>query len=275
MKHSIFFQFQTMLLVTFILCLSGCQSDGWSSVQNSETHYLKSKYTNSNYRINVWYPEGYQSSEDYHAVYLLDGDDYFREVAEYLTGVGREDIVLIGIGYKGDNQRGRDFSYPEDDDFPNDSGGAKQYIQFLNHELIPFIEKDLNLNSIDNTLFGHSLGGYLSLYLLYQQEYENPFDYHIAASPNIMWYRHYLFELEDDFYRMEQVITQNIYVTVGDLEGVALNTSFDAFQNLLESRDYKTTVAFERLPNTTHRNSPIQSFIKGIALFFNTKVIAK
>ncbi|MBQ0740652.1 prolyl oligopeptidase family serine peptidase, partial [Aquimarina celericrescens] len=89
-----------------------------------------------------------------------------------------------------------DYSYPKDPDFPHPSGGGKKFIDFMNKELIPYIEGELKIIPVDRTLYGHSLGGYLALYTLFQQEQPNLFKNVIAASPNLMWYNSYLFYLE-------------------------------------------------------------------------------
>ena len=238
-----------------IALIGGCNPEPIGP--NQEQFTLTSAHTNTDYAIYVAYPDGYQEDQAYHTVYLLDGDDYSREAAALLET--HTDVVMVGIGYAGQNERGRDYAYPADPTFPNQSGGAREFARFLNEELIPHVETTLRVRPTDRALFGHSLGGYFSLYMLYQQEQPNPFQYHMAASPNLMWHDYYLLELEAAFAESDPSPIQSLYISMGDLEGVALNLSFDAFRSHLAGRQYANRTIWERLENTSHRNSPIAS----------------
>jgi hypothetical protein len=202
-------------------------------------------------------------------VYILDGDDYFKEIADVIAKSNRENIILIGIGYTGKTRRGIDYSYPEDHDFPGESGGAKEFVNFINYELIPYVEDELSIDSIDRSLFGHSLGGYFALYTLFQQEQPNNFNNIIAASSNLMWYDAYIFDLEQQYFDNQKTLNKNLYITVGDLEGASLNLFYDAFKDKIIDRSYSGfTFNQERLSNTSHRNSPIITFKKALSIIF-------
>ncbi|WP_103865495.1 alpha/beta hydrolase [Aquimarina sp. I32.4] len=254
-----------LCLIIGSLVLNSCEKENISSIKNSRSFTLESKYTNTKYEINVLYPETYTPSNSYRTVYMLDGDDYYKEATDVVIESNKEDIILIGIGYDGKNRRGIDYSYPKDNDFPTKSGGAREFINFINNELIPHIENELEIKSTDKTLFGHSLGGYLALYLLFQQQQPNPFDNIIAASSNFMWYDAYLFDLEQQYFNINDTLNKNLYITVGDLEGVSINLFYNAFKNKINERSYiGLALHSERLKNISHRNSPIISFKKGL-----------
>lgn len=249
--------------------LTSCEKSDLSSIKNNQSYTIQSEYTKTEYGINILYPETYSETSSYRTVYILDADDYFKEIANVIEETNREDIILIGIGYTGKSRRGMDYSYPKDNDFPSESGGAKEFINFINHELIPYVENELDISSSDKSLFGHSLGGYFALYLLFQQEQENPFKNIIAASPNFMWYNAYLFDIEQKYFDIQNKLNNNLYVTVGDLEGVSINLFNDAFKNKIIDRSYNGfTFNQERLENTSHRNSPITTFKKGLSIIF-------
>ncbi|UNZ00310.1 alpha/beta hydrolase-fold protein [Zhouia spongiae] len=251
------------------LCVQGCDKEELSARTNNDSFVITSNYTQTKYRINILYPKGYQPSKSYHTIYLLDGDDYFNETANVITAQEKDDYVLIGIGYAGKNKRGTDYSYPWDKDFSGNSGGAKEFIDFINGELIPEIESKLKIMSSDRTLFGHSLGGYFALYILFQQEKNNPFDHIIAASANIMWYNAYLLDLEQKYYDKKKELNKSLYLSVGDLEGASQNLFHDAFVKQLKKRFYiGLDFTGERLRNTSHRNSPIISFKNGLTKIF-------
>jgi predicted alpha/beta superfamily hydrolase len=64
--------------------------------------------------------------------------------------------------------RARDFTPTRTSGDPN-SGGAPAFLDFLEHELIPFIDRTYRTNTSDRGLLGHSLGGLFALYALEQR----------------------------------------------------------------------------------------------------------
>ena len=135
---------------------------------------------------------------------------------------------MIGIGYKNDNKRLTDYSYPADAIQPK-SGGGKKFIQFINQVLMPYIENDLSISSTNKTLLGHSIGGYFCLYVLLQQDFLNPFDNIVSASPSIWYADAFLFDLEEEYHNTHNDLNCTIYMTIGGLEFSTLNVPFEAF----------------------------------------------
>ncbi len=244
-----------------------CQKETFVTGKKQDSFTLQSTYTETQYDLKIAYPKTYDATKKYHTIYLLDGDDYFDEASAVISNQQREDVILIGIGYVGNNQRGRDYSFPKDSDFPNASGGAKEFIQFINNQLIPKVETEMGVKSKARTIYGHSLGGYFALYILFQQEHPNPFDNSIAISPNLMWKDAYLFDLEQQYYNQRDSLDKRIYMTVGDLEGASINLFFNAFKNKLLTRNYTgLSLDYERLSHVSHRNSPIISFKNALSI---------
>lgn len=267
MKKIIMSSMSFLCLIIGILGLNSCEKENLSSIKNNHPFTITSDYTNTTYSINILYPQAYDPLNNYHTIYMLDGDDYFKEATDIVAESSREDIILIGVGYTDKNRRGIDYSYPEDRDFPGASGGAKEFINFINNELIPHVENELEIESTDRTLFGHSLGGYLALYILFQQDQPNPFDNIIAASSNFMWYNGYLFHLEQHYFDTHDSLNKNLYITVGDLEGASINLFHNAFEKKISGRSYTGLILHhERLKNISHRNSPMITFKKGLSI---------
>lgn len=256
------------LTILIIPLLLSCQKEIFEG-ENLRSEGIHSVYTNEDYSLQILLPINYDSLLAYHHVYLLDGDWYFYELAQIIKDEYCNDIVLIGIGYKDDNKRTSDFTYPEDD-YLDDSGNANAFIKCINNELIPFISDSLQIKSSQKTLAGHSIGGYLCLYLLFQNELNNKFDNIISASPSIWWHDAYLLDLEEQYNLLHDTLHVNLYCTMGDSEGVTMNTLFNALNKKIESRNYQgLTFEYERFENTTHRNNPIKSFEKGISKLTN------
>ncbi|WP_428740960.1 alpha/beta hydrolase [Tenacibaculum sp.] len=258
----------TVLFLCFFACLLiSCAEEDLPPTIKQERFIVKSNSTKFKYAIKVASLKEIDNTKQYHVVYLLDGDDYYNECVEVLNSEGKDNIILVSIGYSGDNERGTDYSYPYDRGFDGDSGGAKKFIDFLNLELIPRVEEDYHINSLTKTIYGHSLGGYFALYVMMQEEQENLFDNAIAISPNLMWYNSYIFNLELNAREQNTLDDKSLYIAMGDLEGVGMNTSYSALVKQIESSNYNDfNFSYDRLINTSHRNSPIKGFKNGLQI---------
>jgi predicted alpha/beta superfamily hydrolase len=264
------YTYSKLLISTLLLpILLGCQKDEELIMKFTKSYTLSSAYSNEKYNLQILYPANYDSSKAYHTVYLLDGDWFFNELFEFVRTDYPNDIVLVGIGYKDLNKRNSDFTYPTNNLLEN-SGNANLYIQHLIYELIPYIEDSLAINTTQKTLAGHSLGGYFGLYLLFQNELPNPFNNIISASPSLFWDDAFLLDLEEQFNSVNDTMNVNLYTTMGDSEGVTMNTLFNSLNERIKSRNYEGLIFnYERFENTTHNNNPIQSFEEGISRLEN------
>lgn len=257
-----------ILFLSFILFFfASCIEEDLPSNIKQQNFTIKSKSTNFKYDVKIGSLKEVDVNKNYHVVYLLDGDDYYNECMQIINSENKENIIIVSIGYADDNERGTDYSYPYDRDFDGDSGGAKRFIDFLNSELIPTIEEDYQIMSLTKTIYGHSLGGYFALYVMMQEEQENPFNNAIVISPNLMWYNSFIFDLESNAKELNLLNGKGIYMSMGDLEGVGMNASFQALTKQLELSNYNDfNFSYERFEDTSHRNSPIQGFKKGLQI---------
>lgn len=259
------FKIIVLLLLAFTTIV-GCKKQNVLIKDNTKSYLINSNQTGEIYNLQILYPDNYDTVAQYPVVCLLDGDWYFNEMAEIVNKKFTSDLILIGIGYKTGNNRAKDFTFPADDMYSN-SGYANEFIQFINYELLPFIQLDLSIKPSELTLAGHSLGGYFALYQLFQQDFPNPFDNIIAASPSLFWSEAYILDLEEEFYNNNDTLNKKVLITMGDLEGVTMNTMFDAFNDKIESRNYSGLLFMHMLyENITHNNNPIISFEEGISL---------
>lgn len=258
------FKIGGLLLLMFTI-FSGCKKQDPLLSENTKSYALSSTSTGDNYRLTILYPEQFDTAVQYHMVCLLDGDWYFNEMAEIIGEQYPSTVVLAGISYESGNNRSKDFTFPADEMFPN-SGGAKAFIQFINLELLPYIENDLSINISESTLAGHSLGGYFALYQLLQQDFTNPFDNIIAASPSLFWHEAYILDLEESYNSTNDTLDKKLVITMGDLEGVTMNTLYDAMVEKIESRNYSgLQFSYKRFKNISHNNNPIISFEEGLS----------
>ncbi len=136
---------------------------------------LESKILKETCKAFVYLPENYQnSSEKYPVVYILDGEYYFSFTTEASVLLSQNRLapncILVGITT---NNRERDFTPKADEDSGqsqdlNASGGADNFLEYLEKELKPGIDKKYRTQGY-NVLIGHSTGGLLAFYSLYKK----------------------------------------------------------------------------------------------------------
>ncbi len=124
-------------------------------------------------KIYVQLPATYDPNkkEKYPVVYILDGEVLLptvNNVQDFYSGGFTPDMVLVGIS--NDVNRVRDLTTSKITEmygmpFEQENGEAANFSNFLETELIPFVENKYPVTSF-RTLIGHSYGGLFTLYTL-------------------------------------------------------------------------------------------------------------
>lgn len=190
------------------------------------------------YRIMIYKPNSAAPSAGYPVLYLLDANAMFTTMVEAVrvqsirsekTGV--VPMVVVGIGYVTEDafppERHYDFTLPgspaELPLRPNGQpwpkqGGAESFLDFIEQELKPMIEKKVPIDRSKQAILGHSLGGFLTLHTLFTRP--TAFQTYIASSPSIHWNKPLLREEEEKFIEwLQQNKTEiSVLVATGQLE---------------------------------------------------------
>ena len=135
-------------------------------------------------------PQGYYTSNQaYPVLYVLDGWHFplmafLQENNVYSKRM--PPVIMVNIGQSPAKDamtlRARDFSpSPIPQSLGGGGGGAALFLDFLEHELIPFIDHNYRTKPADRGLLGHSMGGRFALYALEQRP--GLFQRIVAASP--------------------------------------------------------------------------------------------
>lgn len=141
--------------------------------------------------LEIVLPAGYTqaSATNTSVIYTTDGEWNTRIIAEYSQFLGIQFIppqIIVGIDHapkgKGD-LRFRDLTPSPDQNFP-ESGGGKLFLEFIQKELIPYINQKYPNKNV-NTYFGASLGGLFGTYTLLTAP--NLFNNYLLADPSLFW----------------------------------------------------------------------------------------
>ena len=127
-------------------------------------------------------------------------------------------FILIGIDYKSKKSndsmslRNRDLTPTNDSiwmsgqkemykifgDLPEaEPGGAKEFLEFIDHKVKPLINDKYHVNSSDQTYCGFSLGGLFGLFTLFTSP--KSFNRYVIGSPSIWWDNKHILQIEEEY----------------------------------------------------------------------------
>lgn len=169
-----------------------------------EEHVIYAGVRRQEYRILISHPTGEAPPEGYPVIYALDGHAVFHTLAESARlqtrkPHGYDPVVVVGIGYPSGEpfdmkRRCYDFTMPaEEQQLPKrpdgsqwpESGGADEFLDLLQLEIMPMIASLFRVDTQRQALFGHSLGGLLVLHALFTRP--ELVTRYTAGSPSVWW----------------------------------------------------------------------------------------
>lgn len=142
---------------------------------------IQSKILNENRELIVNLPKGYESSnESYPVLFVLDGLISNLIEAINVTHKLRANMIIVAIP---NSDRDRDMMPLSTPTYKVDNPGAKQFLLFLEQELIPHIKNKYRSNG-NTTIRGRSLSGLFVMYAFLEKP--ELFDNYIGNSAG--WY---------------------------------------------------------------------------------------
>ena len=244
---------------------------------------IQSKALSEKRILNIYLPEGYNSSDTikYPVVYLLDGSA--NEDFIHVTGLFQFNSfawinrvpksIIVGIA---NVDRKRDFTFQtkiESDrkTYPT-TGHSDKFIDFLETELRPFIEKKYKTNK-SGTLIGQSLGGLLTTEILLKKT--TLFNKYIIISPSLWWDNGSLLQQSSTLYQSDFDQKIDIYIGVGK-EGLAPGSTARVMEvdaNLLadklrETKSKHVNIYFDYLPQENHATVTHQAIVNALRLLY-------
>ncbi|MEN8204180.1 MAG: alpha/beta hydrolase-fold protein [Bacteroidota bacterium] len=175
-----------LLLFAAGLLLAACQNPDRSRSENSKTEpiiigqvdSLHSEILDETRNIWVHVPDdasgGILSKSTYPVLYLLDGPGHFHAVTGILKNLGDNSIVpnMVVVAIP-NTDRTRDLTPTHVDEmfgdstFVRTSGGGDKFLDFMEKELIPYVEEKYPVTGY-RTFVGHSFGGLIAVHAIEQ-----------------------------------------------------------------------------------------------------------
>jgi len=192
-------------------------------------------------------PHGYENSNaNYPVLYLLDGLGNIKHeigTVELLTDSGIiPPMIIVGIESL-DRSRdltpsnaGQDAYGAEGEAGIQQSGGAPQFLQFLEEELIPYVESNFRTHPY-RLLEGHSFGGLFSTYAL--MEKQDIFDAFIIQAPALWWNKEEMTAKAKSFFESNSNLDKTIYFGIGGGDGWGMRQELKRYVQVIEDNPPK------------------------------------
>jgi predicted alpha/beta superfamily hydrolase len=233
-------------------------------IENTVSATIQSEILHEPREVIITLPRNYSSQKQYPVLYVLDGstDNSYATALDILAVNGyTPETIVVGIPNPSAEARQRDLTPPymiQDIDDPASAlGNGNTFLEFLKHELIPWVEKEYSTSGY-RLLSGHSRGGLLVLHSL-------------MANPDLFQAR---FCFSAPFWRQEEIILQKfeeftvktdslqtlLFITAGDQETDNIKAGN---ANLAALLNKKTPIgmewSFQLTPKADHQTNARQS----------------
>jgi predicted alpha/beta superfamily hydrolase len=223
----------------------------------SQVDSLYSKILTEERELIVHLPNNYQQNKslNYPVLYLLDGQRNFSHAAGTLDLLNQshmaQEMIIVAIK---NTHRTRDFTPTYDENY-NEwgvSGSADNFLDFIEQELIPYVNNKYRSNNF-KILSGHSLGGLLTIYAL--QSRPLLFQAHFAFSPSLWWHEQVIFKSAENFFTKTAELNNYLYINMGN-EGGHMQSTFERYSKLLQTHtpegfSYNSEFTEQESHNTT------------------------
>ena len=279
---------QILAIIITALILVSCQnkdttvsSDPGSDVlQIGRIDSLHSEILDENRNIWVYVPDeaagAIYGQTKYPVLYLLDGPGHFHAVTGMLKNLADNGIVprMVVVGIP-NTDRTRDLTPTHvdvafgDSAFVITSGGGAQFMDFMEKELIPYVEGNYPVTAY-RTFVGHSFGGLAAVYSLLDRP--QLFSNYVAIDPSLWWDDWVLVKRADSLFSNPNLKGNSLFIGVAntmeegmDIEHVQADTasssdhirSILAYISQIETMNRGLNFAWKYYPDDDHGSVPL------------------
>ena len=249
-----------LLLVLF-------SSSAFAQVAGVSKLTIKSGVLAEEREILVRTPAGYEANKlSYPVLYMTDGDAHMGHTAstiEFLARNGRiSELIVVGII---NTDRTRDLTPTKATgagaaQFPT-AGGADKFLNFIESELIPEIEKRYRVQPY-RILAGHSLGGLFAIHAMISRP--QLFKSYVAVSPSLQWSDEATLKRAEAFLKERKELSATLFMSIGNEAG-DISNAFDLFKQVLARTQIKGFEwEAERMSDEDHGSVVLRSHYFGL-----------
>jgi uncharacterized protein len=235
------------------------------------------------YLVYVALPASYdkEPTRRYPVIYLCDGywdaglvrQIYWNEAWDKSV----PEFILVGFGYPGDNPdydslRRWDYTPVEDakaDAAPPNSGHAAEFLDAIEHRILPLVEREYRVDPSYRVLGGSSLGGLFTLYAMFTKP--ELFRAYIAPSPAVDFGADWLFQYEAAFAKAggAKRLHARLFMSGAEREWPGFLASIKRFDARLREHAYSgLDYQFRVVDGERHAGTKAESYSRGLRFAF-------
>jgi predicted alpha/beta superfamily hydrolase len=240
---------------------------------------IHSKVLNEERTVWVRTPPGYQIGKSvYPVIYVTDAPEPVTEIGSTIDFLVRNNrmppLIVVGIG---NTDRTRDLTPSHADVKQEDgtvstyptSGGADKFLDFIQSELIPEIEK--RYRTAPYRIFaGHSFGGLLAIHTLVTRP--DLFEAYIAVSPSLQWDSGRTLRQAQQFFAGRSELKKTLFFSLAS-EGNTPNPMGENFEHLKKTlkAGAPNGLVWEsaRYPDEDHGSTVFRAHYAGLKMLFS------
>ncbi|MEP6903584.1 MAG: alpha/beta hydrolase-fold protein, partial [Actinomycetota bacterium] len=253
------------VILTFCFAFSAFGQTSVASVVHTQ-YKINSLALGEERTILVRVPSNYElTDERFPVIYMTDAhppqNAMMAGIIEQQAWSGMmPEMILVGIQ---NTNRSRDLT-PTDDGKGGQVGGASKFLQFIETEVIPLVEKNYRTQPF-RIFAGHSLGGLFAVYAFAARP--DLFNAYIAASPVLDWDKDYVIKLVEELFKQNKDWKKTMFISIGNEPDYV--KGFNAFQDLLKKAKPKNfEYEFREFKDENHASSVLPSYYAGLRKIF-------
>jgi predicted alpha/beta superfamily hydrolase len=262
----------TLLLLAICLCQTTAHTQNRPSTPLTigSTHTFHSKALGEDRTIHVYLPEGYDSTQSYPVLYLLDGSK--NEDLLHIVGLvqffnmqfNMPPCLVVGVA---NVDRKRDFTFHTDMEeltkaYPT-TGHSDRFIQFLETELRHYVDQRYRTKDT-RYLIGQSLGGLVATEILLKKP--QLFSHYLIVSPSLWWDDESLLKAAPELLKKHEKAIPYVYIAVGQKEPKVMRRDAKKLYALLKKQPLIGRVDFNKMGDEDHasilHNAIYAAFLK-------------
>jgi predicted alpha/beta superfamily hydrolase len=243
---------------------------------SNDVHLIHSRVLEQDRRIYIHVPEldSADRNKPWPVLYLLDGENHFHILSAYIEYLRHWQVIppIIVVGIVSVD-RVKDltptnsltnFSGKVDSNYKT-SGGNEPFFDFIQQELMPYIEGNYKTSGF-KIFAGHSFGGLTAINCMLTRP--EMFDAYIAISPSLWFSNKYALRLAEQKLPSLSRRGKTFFYSVGNEDGTFRNDvlQFDKLVQLSSSKTFAH--AYKYYPSEDHMTEPIPAYYDALRFVY-------
>jgi predicted alpha/beta superfamily hydrolase len=273
-----------------LLCTQSIFSQETRDIVIGQATTITSKVLDSEREILIYLPASYGENNYnfYPVIYLLDGKKFFHSFSGVVAQLSSDaspqipESIIVGITSQ---DRAKDSSptkskiglFGKEEQYFESSGGANDFLKFINDELIPFIDSKYRTNSY-RTFVGYSFTGLAIMHALFTTP--KTFNSYLAIDFSAWWDNEVTLKNAKIFFNKKLTGNKDIFIATVDRVVIdyypsEYNRTWNFIQAFEQNHQENISFGYKKYDykSENHHSMPLISFIDGLKYIYRGYMI--